>query len=46
MDIEDTAFLNLMTLQDSKMMSVEALKVFLNLRKKPHEGDYEALVYR
>ena len=44
MDIKDTASLNQMTLQDFKMTSVEPLKVFLSLRKKPH--DYEALVYR
>ena len=32
--------------QDFKIMSVEALRIFLSLRKKPYEGDYEALVYR
>lgn len=46
MDNEDTTFMNQMTLVDFKMMSIEALRVFLSLRKKPCEGDYETLVYR
>ena len=39
-------FLNRMTVQDFKMMSVEALRVYLDLRKKSSEGDFETLVYR
>ena len=34
-----------MTLDEFKMMSVEALRVFLRLRNKSPEGDFETLVY-
>ena len=33
-DPEEAAFLNKMTLDDFKIMHIEALKVFLSLRKK------------
>ena len=45
--IEDTYTLSSeTTLQDFKMWSVNALKTYLNLRKKSSEGDFETLVYR
>ena len=45
-DPVDAAFLNKMTLEDFKIMFIEALQLFLSLRKKPPEGDHETLVYR
>ena len=35
-----------MTLQEFKMLSEPALKIFLSLRKKSVDGDFETLVYR
>ena len=45
-DPEDAAFLNKMTFEDFKVMSIEGLQVFLSLRKKSPDGDYEILVHR
>ena len=33
-------------LEEFKMMSIESLQVYLSLRNKSPEGDFETLVYR
>lgn len=35
-----------LTINDFKMMTIEALQVFLSVRKKSPEGDMETLVSR
>ena len=35
-----------MTIEDFKIMSVEALQAFLSLRRKSVEGDFDTLVSR